>query len=330
MLVDLAKHAVPVPSRATCFLCGMEFSSEELGQEHVFPKWLQGRFNLWDRTLILLNGTRIPYRNLKIPACGPCNTIFLSRIEAEVASASKGGAATVKELGHETLYLWMAKMYFGTLYAEALLPINRANHDQGSILESNALDGFRFMHLMMQAARSEIAFESDETRFHSSILVFRLQEHPEASQRFMYRDDVNYGCIAVRLNTVGILCVTDGGAQEKLADEILPRLLEHNLHPLQFEEITAKVFMKARSFTRTPKFLSTHVGGKAKFFQMPLGGSSENPLFGDYDHEEYARMLSMFTDHPMSLTWPGDGSVVTWIRDYAQPHFIDLNEHPWP
>lgn len=330
MAVDLTKHSVPSAGRGTCFLCGEEFDAAELSQEHIFPKWLQGKFKLWDRVLILLNGTKIPYRNLRIPACATCNNISLSKVEEKLAAALTGGASEVRALGHEVLYLWVAKLFFGTLYAEALLPMDRAAKDGGSILREGALEGFRFMHLTMQAARTSMTFKSDETNYHSSILVFAVQEHPDPSKRFMYRDEVNYGCIAIRLNTVGIICVTDGGAQEKLAEEVWANLFAHNLHPLQFEEISAKVFMKARTMTRTPKYISTHVDGTATFYQMPIAGLSEQPVFGDYDHEEYGRMLVMFTDHPVELIWPGDGSVQTWIRSYDKPHFIDIKQHPWP
>lgn len=186
------------------------------------------------------------------------------------------------------------------------------------------------MHLTMQAARTTLTFNSDDTKYHSSLMVFPIQEHPNPSERFMYRDDVNHGCIAVRLNTVGIICVTDGGAQERLAEEVFPQLFSHQLHPLQFEEISAKVFAKARTFTRTPKYISTHVDGKATFWQMPMGGLSDNPMFGDYDHEEYAEILAMFTRHPLNLISPGNGTVQTWIRSYTEPHFIDIAAHPWP
>jgi len=330
MAVDLTKHEVPVASRGTCFLCGQEFGSGQLGQEHVFAKWLQGKFCLWDRTLVLLNGTEIPYRSLKTPACAACNNVSLSKVEAKVARALPDGAAAVRALGHEVLYLWVAKMFFGILYAEALLPLDRKAREAESILEPGALDGFRFMHLTMQAARTSLTFNSDETKYHSSIMVFPVQEHPNPAERFMYRDDVNFGCVAVRLGTVGVICVTDGGAQERLADEVFAALYSHQLHPLQFEEISAKVFAKARTFTRTPKYISTHVNGESTFLQMPMGGLSESPIFADYDHEEYARMLATFTSHPLHLIWPGDGSVQTWIRSYKEPYFIDVAEHPWP
>ena len=47
-----------------CFLCGEELDNGEDTKEHVIPKWLLHKFDLWDKTLVLLNRTRISYRYL--------------------------------------------------------------------------------------------------------------------------------------------------------------------------------------------------------------------------------------------------------------------------
>jgi len=36
--------------------------------EHVFAKWLQQDFNLWNQRMFLRNGTSIRYRQLTIPS----------------------------------------------------------------------------------------------------------------------------------------------------------------------------------------------------------------------------------------------------------------------
>ena len=99
----------------------MAFGVAELTREHVFPKWLQTMHDLWNKELVS-NGTSIRYRQLLVPCCAPCNNVVLSRLEGEVARAAQGGADKVRALGHEKLFTWLAKIYFGVLYAEALLP----------------------------------------------------------------------------------------------------------------------------------------------------------------------------------------------------------------
>lgn len=328
--LDLSTHSVPAAAADRCFLCGEKYPSDQLTKEHVVPKWLQRNLGLFNQQLRLLNGTLIRYRALTVPACAVCNGIALSRVEDRLARAMPGGADAVRALGHELLYVWVAKLFFGMLYAEGLLPINRAAPREGPIAPQEVLDGFDHLHLLMQAARTNIIFHGDETNFHSSILVFSTQQHPDPAHRFMYRDDLNYGCIAVRLNTVSLICVTDGGAQERLAEEVMPAVLRHNLHPLQFEEVCAKVFMKARTMTRSPKYLHAFTPSLTQVIQMPLAGLSERPMFGDWDQDEYGRMLASFTGLPLDKVSPGGGKVMTWLEDLESPRFIDVRDYPWP
>lgn len=328
-MIDLSSYALIDAAQDRCFLCGEKFPIDQITREHVFPRWLQRKFDIWNRQLTLVNGTRIKYRSFTAPACVECNGISLSRIEDKVASALPSGAEAVRALGHEVLYVWLSKLMFGALYVEALLPSDQSNHHAGPILPSTVLENFRHLHFMMQAARTSIEFHSFETSFHASVLVFPVQQHPSAAHRFMYRDDVVHGCIAVRLDTVGLICVADGGAQERLAEEIFPKLFSHNLHPLQFEEICAKVFMKARTQQLVPKYVTAISPGRTSVTQIPFGGMSGR-IFGEWDQELYGQMLADFTGHPLDVVSPGGGQVVTWIGDYDEPEVLDVRAHPWP
>ena len=64
----------------TCFVC----SGPANTREHVIPTWLQHRFDLWNQTLTLPNGTTIPYRYLTIPACATCNGDVFGQLEQRV------------------------------------------------------------------------------------------------------------------------------------------------------------------------------------------------------------------------------------------------------
>jgi len=70
-----------------CFLCGTLIDDSNVSREDVIPLWLQQDLSLRDEHLTLLNGTHIPYRQLKIPCCIDCNTQHLSRMENAVSTA---------------------------------------------------------------------------------------------------------------------------------------------------------------------------------------------------------------------------------------------------
>src|ERR1700730_12701608 len=76
---------------STCFLCSAPLRSKNRSDEHVFPKWLQNRFNLWNQRLDLINLTSIPYRQFTIPCCKTCNNVHLSKIGDIVRAVVESG-----------------------------------------------------------------------------------------------------------------------------------------------------------------------------------------------------------------------------------------------
>jgi hypothetical protein len=130
---------------------------------------------------------------------------------------------------------------------------------------------------------------------------------------------------------VGLILISDGGAQERIAYEVMRKLFKHKLHPIQFEEVTALMFAKkTRSFNRDPKYVLALGGGPIKLIQMPLAGLSDNPIFGDFDRDLFAQMLAEFTSHSLSAINPDPENIMTWIGDFNDPMTIDVVENPWP
>lgn len=61
-----------------CFLCGCRLEKNNNNSaEHIFPKWLQKKYNLWKREIALPNETTIKYNQLTIPCCKNCNNTYL-------------------------------------------------------------------------------------------------------------------------------------------------------------------------------------------------------------------------------------------------------------
>ena len=99
---------------STCFVCGKAATTEE----HIFPKWLQNKYQLWEQTIGLPNETKIKYRQLKIPCCAPCNNIILSSIETRIRDST----ASI-----EDIWKWGAKIHFGLARKDEFLDWDRKN-----------------------------------------------------------------------------------------------------------------------------------------------------------------------------------------------------------
>jgi hypothetical protein len=167
-----------------------------------------------------------------------------------------------------------------------------------------------------------------------SVFVFDMQSPKDVDAQFDFRDDILHLCVFMRLGTRGLLAFADGGAIEGTLGKIVRRDGRRKLHPLQFEEVAAKLFYKATLFNRSPGYIISgpSKGPKAyQVIQMPIAGMSEKPIFDDWDMQRYARFLSEFTGVPLEHISPaGDTRVMTWMTDAQnKPMRVDIRKHPW-
>lgn len=95
-------------TKTRCFLCGVDLDDENRTDEHLFSHWIQHEFDLWDQTLDLFNETTIPYRQVVIPCCNPCNTIHLKRIEDQILQAYRQGIEAFRELDESVVFIWLS------------------------------------------------------------------------------------------------------------------------------------------------------------------------------------------------------------------------------
>lgn len=315
--------------RKLCFLCGRRLTSANRSDEHVFPKWLQHKFGLWDERLTLLNGTHLRYRQLAIPCCRACNNGYLAPIESAVEKAAGRGPAAMRRLSQRVLFLWLSKIFYGIIFKEGLLLADVRNPSAGKLVPRSGLQLFRMHHYFMQAARVPMRFLGF---FPASIFVYRTQKYREAKLQFDFRDYPPGLGISMRMGATGIIAaLQDGGAQRELYGDYLRRFHDYALHPLQFAELIARFFYKTALFNRTPKYIIMESEKSLNVMQMPLQGFSQKPVFDDWDQETYARVLAFHTRAPVDRIFEPPDRVMTWLNGPdGQPRHLDLRTNAWP
>lgn len=101
-------------TKDTCFICGRQANTKE----HLFPKWLQHEFNLWDQQLIIPNKTSIAYRQLTVPCCSKCNNEVFSSLECKISSKTETDA---------DIWRWANKVHFALTLKHKFLDWDRKN-----------------------------------------------------------------------------------------------------------------------------------------------------------------------------------------------------------
>jgi hypothetical protein len=276
-------------SDTQCFLCG-KFLIDGSTREHIFPRWLLHRFDLFDQRLNLINGTSIPYRHLTIPCCDECNSIYLSPIESIMQGALYEGPDRVQKVSPMTLYIWMGKIYYGLLFKDLSLLADRQDPAAGRLMNKETMENYRALHAFLQSSRMEIKFEGF---FPGSIFVFELSLD-EDFPPFDYSDNPIGMTICIRMGNVGIItCLKDDGMIYSGLEQFYQKIREKRLNPIQFDELCAVVFYRAYSMIRSGKYV-----GLTSEIQTPtivrIPGYSLKPYFDDWNYPILAQFLAEF------------------------------------
>lgn len=277
-----------------CFLCGTELDESNRTDEHIFPKWLQGKYNLWNGKFGLLNGTVIKYSQLVIPCCATCNGIFLSNVEKYVQAAHDEGIDGFRSLPRIVLYQWLAKIFYGILFKELSLLANRADPSLGSIFSEEELRQYAMLHYFLQSVRLPFVFHGFQPW---SIFVVKAMVFGD-SRDFDYVDSSQNLVFSIRIGEVGIIaCLEDGGLQEEVDADYFEDVNQLAVHPVQFRELVARVTYGSLLMNRTPKYflkLPDQPTTPTEVNMLPLMGLSNKPLFDEYDPKTYATILYQY------------------------------------
>ena len=312
--------------RNVCFLCGDPLIDGGT-EEHVISRWAQERFDLWNQRMVLLNGTSIPYRQLTIPCCFPCNNLHLQPIETAVSEAVQRGVDAVRQLGDHTLFLWLGKMFYGLLYRELFLDADRREPSLGTITDPDLLRQYELHHYFLQSSRVPMRFEGD---FPASVFVYHTKEPPDRKHGWDFRDNLGSMFISCRVGKVGMIAALQDGGAQRLCDGFYPKVQDFPLHPAQFRELTARSLYTSFLASRTPKYLIAD-GPEYQVFQMPLGGLSTKPLFYSWDQGDYAQVLSQVTEYPFERLYHPPDKVMSWLLwPNGSLRHLTFDEFPWP
>jgi hypothetical protein len=306
-------------SNRLCFLTGQPVNPDE-ERIQVFPQWLMSRYQLEDKPFKLLDESIATYKDLKLPCTTDLNNHYLVPLEDEMAKAFDQGYEAVKQLDDLKLFQWAAKLLYGMVFNEMQAGI-KLQHSQGEEfnISQSIIHKFSNLHLMLQTINKPIFFEEFKP---FSLFLFRVNN---AADEFVYKDEINTLTFSIRVRDMGlIICLQDNGANRRYHQELLDKLGDAQLHPIQFEEFCGKVFYSAYLFNRMPEYNLLPVGDNLFIEAMPLRGTSSKPMFDFWQNKTYGQVLENFwkkwgfllleiiknPEKPMSFLTREDGTVI--------------------
>jgi hypothetical protein len=313
-----------------CFLCDAPLTPANQTVEHVFPKWLlknHGLAKSGRSSVKLLNKTDLPYRQATIPCCRSCNNEWLSRAEAQVGAAFEAGYEAVAALDPDLLYSWLAKIYYGMLYREALLPEDRSQPDGLRIVDPDALDQVAMLRMLLQWFQGQTEWSTTP----GSVWVFRAQTLDNPELNFDFADNFISDSIGLRIGeTAVIACLTDWGFVKNCSLRPLTVAQSLSLHPLQFRETLAVVIDTRVRLRFDPCYMALFIEEPQHTLLMPCWCHWIDPPLEKWSRDRWAHIAANYTGVAREVLMPDDQHMCSFLTsDGVTPQSLPYDETSW-
>jgi hypothetical protein len=302
----------------TCFLTGEDLQSDQ-EEVCIFPDWILDRFSLRNKKLKMMDQvTGIRYEDLKLP-CSVFVKDALNILDEEIKEAFIEGYDAVKRIAEERMFLWMGKLVYGVLYHDLNLEIKRSYKNpklKEFKLSPLLKERFAKFHLMLQSLVVPMEFKGLKPW---SIEVVKLKYSHDT---FNYKDEPTNLNFSLGMNGFGIIaCLQDNGAIGNKQHDILQKISDKILHPIQFEELCARFLYSNYLFKQRPQHIIEVKEEKVVIESLPIIETPAEPAFGSWDEKMFAGVLADYWE-PWGFTkneiiTPPDSPISFLENDYT-------------
>ncbi len=275
-------------SDSLCFLCGTTITPEQ--RTPVFATWMQEKYNLQNKELLLLDKSVTTFSQLTIPCCDHCHTTHIIPLENEIKQAAEKGIEGWQALEEQKLFQWIGKMYYGTLITELIKEADPLIRPEYAVSENPKMLGkFRSFFQVLQSLRVPMVF-SDFV----PCSLFLLEVNPaEDELPFEYQDELTTMAFSIKLGPVVIVCtLLDNSIIRKALGKMYRLVQGKQLHPIQVAEFKARVFYAAYIFNVVPEYFIRP--GKPDDDHLIIDSIIDdvtNEVFNPWEMLAYAHML---------------------------------------
>jgi hypothetical protein len=269
-----------------CFLCGASRTEKEFNYEHIIPKWLLRKYNLFDKYITLPNGGTFRYDRYTIPCCKRCNTLLGEKLENKVSDAFSKDYKYLQNIlleKYQVVFIWMALIFLKTHLKDKVLKEDFKTNTK--ISDYYDWETLHHIHCLVRAICFDIAIDLKAL---GTIIVL-----PAKKSRFYdvfdYTDIYYCKTMLIKFEDVAILAVlNDSCACMNILKDILTRI-KGPLNPLQLRELVVRFAHCNISLINRPIFYTNVdiMTGK-----LEIGVKHSNTIeMKEYDQKEYGEIL---------------------------------------
>ncbi len=238
-----------------CFICGAAVGSKAFNDEHIIPRWVLRRFDLFSKSITLPTGERRTYDQYKVPCCKDCNSMLGERIEEPASKLLAGGYDEVIERlrtqGQEILFTWLALLFFKNHLKDISVALDKnPTKSAGFIGDIYDWPSFHHVHAIARSVYSRATLLPDVV---GSMEIFEIDDGL-AADSFDYVTYSYAQVVMVRLGRIGIVAVLNDAGASAHAWKHKLELIDVPISTLQLKEVAAMFAVANIDLLERPQF----------------------------------------------------------------------------
>lgn len=272
---------------AKCFLTGVPVS-KGIDTLSVFPEWLMKDENLYDKPFKLLDESYCTYNDLKLGVSADVHQA-IEKLQVKIKQAfDQNEPSLVSEI---EWFQWAGIMVYGLVSAEIKNGLKSDEYkEEGFKVSPILVEKFRTLHNLLQSILQPFEFDNPKP---FSLFLYKLNAD-DAIQNLEHRNEINTLTFSFRYKNLGILiCLLDEEYNKNYHSELLKTIEGKTLNPIQFEELSAKVYYSNYLFSLIPEFSFNEHNGTIYVSNKETGIGVRN-IFEKWDEKTYAQVLEAF------------------------------------
>ncbi|CEO33246.1 hypothetical protein [Paraclostridium sordellii] len=225
-----------------CIMCRSILTEDNDTDEHIYPKWLLRKYNMFNKKLTLPNGNSMFYHKWIVKCCKECNGGNMSDMEEVIKKAVNKGYESFKDTNEEIIVWWLMKIYYAKIHKETMMKVNMADINSKKIIESEAFIKYDPIFMYMNSLFKGIKFQKKPYE----LFIFKT----ENEDIFDYIDDITTNTVFMRLNDILIVCRFNsfGFLGMFCERELIALNKVDKVHYLQVLELFSKMVYYSKTF----------------------------------------------------------------------------------
>jgi hypothetical protein len=271
-----------------CFICGANNHSATFNKEHILPKWILKKYNLFEKTINLPSTTKVKYSKYTLPCCGHCNSLMGEKMEQPIRELIEAGfdavSQYVEEEGGQLFFIWLALIFIKTHLNDKHLRRNLKQKDSEMI--ADAYDWGLLHHIHCIARSFYTGCEIPVEKIGSFVMIDVDTNNQELFDYLALHD---FRSILLRLDNICFIVVFDDSCGSLVRCNHVLENISGMTSPIKAREILVHLSYANESIKNRPEFYTmVDVGLEQSVMGVNL---PEDLEFNDFERTRFGEIL---------------------------------------